>query len=850
MDILSKYCRLIESNFKLFVGMIVVITVFMVYMTAHLGINATPYFLEPTHPSRLADKHLKETFTGSGENLMIATVTDKGTIFNRQSLQELHRFTLALEELSLTVPEDAATVREYLEKLSQTGKLSAEATKLRERLSKYLQYDPAESPFKPTDASQLQRLEADLIAANLLSAAEQTSFADLLIRVAPINKVRSIVRIESVTANGDEVDIHPMMFQVPESEAEMVSLRQEAYANPLLRTILFSDNPQVINTLVELTIPQDDAPNMRNIYSSIIVLVEKMALSDSYHLGGPPAIFAQTSATMEADSNTFFPVVFAVVMLVLYLLFRNARNMLLPVMVAVISVVWTLGTMAMFGVKQNIVSTMLPVFLIAIGVADSIHFLSEYRMKTQQGLFKPVAPVVQVLFKPMLMTSVTTMIGFLSLTYTPIRFIQEFGIFVAVGVGYAFVITMLLLPSLQFWLKPEKATVLTKSLTLTKWVAANVRLVTEQKRWVWSGIVFVLAVSAIGLSRLTIDNEMIGYFSPTTRVYQDNEVFKNELAGGGVIEFVITAKEEGYFKKASSIEGLNHVSDKLKILPFVGDVYDLSAFMKLMNKALHGDNPDAYKLPEGAGNIYAEYLFLYENSNGDEIFNVISEDASEARIIVFVRSDKTSVMDNISTTIVPYIESRLEGISVTPAGFGEVLIATRDEIIYSQISSLLLSFGLVFLVLMALFRSLVYAIIGITPLLLTVTINFAIMGWSGLFLDVGTAIVAPIAIGIGVDYAICFINSCRRQGVVNSETIRKTLEHLYPPIVFNTLVQGCGFMVLALSSHQALINLGILVALTMLVTAVVTLLLLPSLMLLIYANKQKSPSVRDELPAT
>ena len=169
----------------------------------------------------------------------------------------------------------------------------------------------------------------------------------------------------------------------------------------------------------------------------------------------------------------------------------------------------------------------------------------------------------------------------------------------------------------------------------------------------------------------------------------------------------------------------------------MGDVYDLPAFMKLMNKALHGDDPAAYQLPQGVEDIYAQYLFLYENSNGDEIFNVVSEAGDEARIIVFVRSDKTSVMDNISSTIVPFIEQQLPGVSVTPAGFGEVLIATRDEIIYSQISSLLLSFGFVFLVLLGLFRSLAYAVIGIVPLLLTVTINFAIMGWSGLFLDVG-----------------------------------------------------------------------------------------------------------------
>ncbi|PSU32788.1 efflux RND transporter permease subunit [Photobacterium lutimaris] len=850
MDILTRYCQLVAARYRLFVAGVVIITLTMVYMTTHLGINATPYFLDPSHPSRLADKHLKETFTGSGENLMVATVTEQPSIFNSLSLAELHRFTLALEQLSLTVAADAERVHSYLLQLEKQGTLNNQAQELKARLTRYLGGEQHFAPFSAVDYSQLKRLGRQFELGGLMTAEELAGYTDFLTRVAPIHKVRSIVRIESVTASGDELDIHPMMFQIPDTEAGITALQEEAYANPLLRNILFSDNPQVINTLVELSILQDDAPNMRRVYNAILALVEQEGFSDSYHLGGPPAIFAQTSATMENDSNTFFPVVFAVVMLLLYVLFRNVRNMLLPVLVAVISVIWTMGTMAIFGVQQNIVSTMLPVFLIAIGVADSIHFLSEYRSRTQRGENRPVAAVVGVLFRPMLMTSVTTMVGFLSLTYTPIRFIQEFGIFVAVGVGYAFVITMVLLPALQYWLKPEKAANLQKSPLMTNWIKANVDLVVRHPRRIWFGAALVLLLSAAGVTRLTIDNEMIGYFSSSTKVYQDNEVFKNHLAGGGVIEFIVSAEQADYFKQAAAVEGLEQASNKLKSLPYVGDVYDLPAFMKLMNKALHGDDPAAYHLPQGAEDIYAQYLFLYENSNGDEIFNVVSEAANEARIIVFVRSDKTSVMDNISSTIVPYIEQQLPDVKVTPAGFGEVLIATRDEIIYSQISSLLLSFGFVFLALLGLFRSLIYAVIGIVPLLLTVTINFAIMGWSGLFLDVGTAIVAPIAIGIGVDYAIYFINSCRRQGTVSAETLQRTLSHLYPPIVFNTLVQGCGFLVLALSSHQALINLGILVSLTMLVTAVVTLLMLPSIMLLLFGAKSSPVTPAEEAPAS
>ncbi len=848
MNLLNLYASAVTSRYKLLVAIVIASTLAFAYAASGLAINATPYFLELNHPSRLADKYLKETFTGSGENLMIATVTDKETIFNPQTLSDLHRFTLGLENLSLTDRSDVKRIQGYIDELRRVTELPGSVSQLSAQLQNYLTYATS-TPFGPGDRYALKELEQLMAKQALLTPADFAYFDELHYRVTPIKKVRSIVRIESITANGDELDIHPMMYQVPQTADQIKALEQEARANPLLRNILFSENPKVINTLVELTIPQDDAPNMRRVYDATIALTEQLKLSDSYHLGGPPAIFAQTSATMEKDSNMFFPVVFVVVMVLLFAIFRNVRSMLLPVGVAVISVVWTMGTMSLLGVKQNIVTTMLPVFLIAIGVADSIHYLAEYRTRLRDGVEKPALEVARSLFKPMLMTSVTTMAGFLSLTYTPIRFIQEFGIFVAIGVGYAFIITMLLLPSIQLWLKPQSVSKHADSPWLQRCADWNLNLIIRHYRWLWSIALVAVVLVGTGLTKLEIDNEMIGYFSPETRVYQDNEVFRKELAGSGVIEFILSSDQPGYFKQTDAMEGLARVVEKLKTYPYVGDVYDLPAFMKLMNKALHGDDPAAYQLPEAAENIYAQYLFLYENSDGNEIFNVVDESASEARLIVFVRSDKTSVMDTIASGITPYIHTELEHIRVTPAGFGAVLIATRDEIIYNQINSLVLSFGFVLILLLCLFRSLSHALIGIVPLVLTVIVNFALMGWTNLYLDVGTAIVAPIAIGIGVDYAIYFINSCRKHAVIDKEAIHATLKHLYPPIVFNTLVQGCGFLVLTFSSHQALVNLGLLVTLTMLITAIVTLLVLPSLMLM-FGNGSKAVLETRELPAT
>ncbi|MDH2432432.1 MMPL family transporter [Pokkaliibacter sp. MBI-7] len=838
MQLIQGYLRLLERRYKLLIALVLLITLGFAYVASGLQTNATPYFLDQSHPSRQADQFLKSHFSGSGENLMIATRTEQASIYNADSLEDLHKLTLALEQLTLTNTTDVSRLQQLVQRLPAHDRSGLEFA----------------SPLQPRQIDQIRTLQQRLQQAGILDKADQRWLQEMQTRIHPVTKVRSLVRIESITANGDELDIHPLMFRVPADEAGRSKLAAEAQANGLLRDVMISRSPQAVNTLVELSIPQDDAPAMRRMYDATAALIEQLQLRDHYAIGGPPAIFAQTSATMEQDSNRFFPLILLVVMVVLGLLFRSPRSVLIPIGVAFLSVIWTLGSMVLLGFQQNIVSTMLPVFLIAIGVSDSVHFIAAYRhrggstadasldrqsLKTQR-----LGKVLNHLTVPMLLTSLTTIGGFLSLCWTPIHFIAQFGAFVALGVAYAFIITLTLLPGLYLWLPAARQTEQARpSALMQRLIGLTQQLVTRHTRALSIGVIAVLILCGLGIQRLQIDNEMIGYFSSHSRVYQDNSEFKRDFGGAATLEFVLRAPHPGYFKQSQHVAGLEQVQQQLLNHPKVGAVYALPNFMKLMNKAMHGDDPQQYHLPAASNDLYAQYLFLYENSNGNEIFNVVDSSYQLARIIVFVKTDQTSAMADIVQRITPVIHQQLPEVEIIPAGFGEVLIATRDEIIYTQITSLLLSFAVVTALLLALFRSLRYALIGVIPLVGVVAGNFALLGWSGQYLDVGTAIVAPIAIGIGVDYAIYFLNHCRQHPGSNREAVADAIRQQFAPILFNTLVLGCGFLVLTFSSHQALINLGWLVSSTMLLSALFTFLVLP--LCVLFGRKPPAPQVAD-----
>jgi predicted RND superfamily exporter protein len=798
----------------------------MGYFASQLKTNATPYFLDTTHPSRLADKHLKEVFKGSGEVLIIATRTNKETIFNEKSLYSLYIMTHKLENLTLTTSEDVDRIKSILKKYN---------------LKSYDIFDNIKS-LKPKHYFDIKNVYDNLIKNKEIINNDLIFLKDLMVRVWPIKKVRGIVRIESITAKDSEsFNIHSMMPHPLKESKDIKALENEALNNQLLRDILFTNkNKRVANTLVELRILQDDAPNMKRIYDKVNDILNNLENDDEYYISGPPAIFAQTSAVVKSTSDTMFPFVIFVVMFMLYLIYRDKTSMLLPIMVAVLSVVWTLGTMVLFGYKQNIVSTMIPVFLISIGVSDSIHILSEYsKSKTQSKILK-FEVIFSKIMKPMLFTSLTTMIGFLALTYTPISFLKEFGIFVAIGVLYAFIITITLIPSVYFTFNVQNST--PKVVAFDK-VSRNISnyiiyLIKDRRKYILFLIFGILLLSLLGIKKLQIDNEMIEYFSKNTKVYIDTKFIDKNFGGSSTVEFILSQKEKDFFKNKDNIEKLDVIISKIRMIDKVGAVYGLSDFIKLMNKGLHEDKDKFYRLPKKRES-YPQYLFLYENSNGNEIFNVVNENYSETRLIIFVKSDRTSVMENIVTKSSMYIKELFPNINITPAGFGETLIATRDEVIYSQINSLAISFIAIFIFLTILFKNIRVSLLGMIPLCFIILINFGIMGWFGLYLDVGTAIVAAIAIGLGVDNAIYFISYFLSSKGDNMEKSEIAVASAFHALFSNMMVLGSGFLVLVLAQHKALVNLGWLISSTVILSTSTTLLVLPIMFQIFYKEKDK-----------
>ena len=834
----------IQSAPKLVLSVIAIITTLFAFQAINLEINATPYLLAKEHPSRVLNSESKLLFTNMNETALVALVTEESTIVNRHSLNTLKTLTNQFIDIDL---------------LGNYVDINLDDFILDDR-SQYLAGLVHEATTKNQASTNLKALRDHLLSLNLLSENrvsdnrvsdnKMSVLNDLVVKADPVKRVRSLLTEEGLIAQGDMISIQPLVEVIPHDNIGMRALEEELMSNPLIMGNYLSESGLASSIQIELNISEDDSPNMVMLHQSIENIISKTDTVDAVHLSGSPIVSAATASTVERDNNRLFPFVILVIGLLLAVSFRRFQGVYLPLLVAVISIIWTTGIMVILGVKQNIVTAMLPVFLISIAITDSVHVLSSFRQKREQASDHALVATFQQLLLPLVMTTLTTMVGFMALAQSNIIFVSEFGLFVSIGVFIALALTLTLTPAMLALSSRREPSTSTKALPpshrrasffrqgfISKTFISNTAISFQQHNTAVIGTFMLLgALSVFGILALNVDNQAIGYFSVDSRIRLDTREINRHFGGSTPINLLFTGfgdkAGEGTFKKPEVVKALAKISEEISVIEGVGYVSSVSNLIKRANQVL---NEGGYNIPENiTQETIAQYYLFYENATNQELNDLVDFRYLHSRIFISVASDKASEVRRIIEEV-ERISKRLlpDYIKVNTTGYGEIIVAVTDEVIQSQVVSMASACVVIFFIMLALFRSFVYALLAMVPLLMTVTVTFAIMGYVGLPLDIGTSLVASIALGIGVDYSIHFFghlnNALYKLGLELENAVIWTLNEIARPIMITSTVMTFGFLVLTLSDYTAIVRFGLMVSGSMILSALFTLLLLPAL---------------------
>jgi predicted RND superfamily exporter protein len=536
------------------------------------------------------------------------------------------------------------------------------------------------------------------------------------------------------------------------------------------------------------------------------------------------------------------PIVLLVIGVVLFLLLRSYRATTATLVSVFISSIWAFGLMSVLNVPIYSVSTMIPVMLIAIGVAYGVYFYNHlaqfYEKQPEATRSAAVMYVIKVLITPLAMAAFTTIIGFISLLSSQFYPIKYFGIFTAVGILVAFLLALTFLPAMViiFGYKPKikkvKKTSLQKNDTwerVTNWLLLR-------KKAIYISVVVVLIISGIGIQKVWINSSFLSNFEKNSDIVLTDKFVNSKFGGTSTLNVILESDEQSAFKQPANLILIDQMQDETEELALVGNSFALTDYIKRMNKVMNADEEEFYSIPSD-NEMIAQYLLLYEMSGDPQnLERVINYDYNRTNITFQLKGDDSKTI-NEALSVIKQFEDRLneKGITINYAGSGYKALVFTDLILEGQIMSIAISLVLVLILLTIMFRSFKAGLIGSIPIIITATFSFGVMGLLNIPLSTTTALLSSIAIGIGIDYAIHFMQYYK----VNTKESGDKLSGLYATmnqtgkaILFNAVVVISGFMVLLFSVFPPNRKLGALVSMNMFTSLVGTLTIM---MVLVYS---------------
>jgi predicted RND superfamily exporter protein len=567
---------------------------------------------------------------------------------------------------------------------------------------------------------------------------------------------------------------------------------------------------------------------------------------------GNPVVMRFFSDVLVREVEGFLAVALIVMMVVLGVLFRSVSGVIWPVAIVALSSILTLGLLGWLGVKLSLMVSVLVILILVVGIADAVHILSGYLYYRREGSGHSRA-LEQVFCKSglaCLLTSITTALGMIALVFVPIPPIRNFGFAAAVGVLLAFALTVLLLPlMLDLWAplrhqRVEEAAAAPPRMPRVQRLLH--RFAPLAQRWPVPVVVIfavVGVVGAYGVSRVHVNSNLVELIRRGLPIRTAHDLVDQVMGGTQGMEIYLDFGKVDALKDPRVLNAMEEVQRLLEERhpEFVVRTDSLTNAVKTSFQALNEDREEMYRIPQERPAL-AQTLLLFDLANPEDRELLVPDDYSKGRISVRLLNYGSAeyleffraVQGQMDEIFAP-LRAEYPALEVGITGSLALIMRMADYVGRAQIQSFALVLIVVTVVLLVVFGSLKVGLMAMVPNVYPVLITFGVMGLWGIPLDADTLIIAPVLIGIAVDDTIHFITHYRAFVLETGDIQRAivaTLEEVGQAISFTSVILVFGFLVLIVSNHQGMANLGFLIGVAFATALLADLLLLPSLLTL------------------
>lgn len=656
--------------------------------------------------------------------------------------------------------------------------------------------------------------------------------------------------------------VEPVFPQQATTQQEIDSAAGVFRSLPFYKGLLY--NPETHAYLIGVRINKDvlGSKAREKVIAQIESLVYQFGEAHhiDMHISGLPLIRTNMAIKVEKEMRWFLLGSVLISAVILMLFFRSLSATALSLGVVIISVIWSIGIMHLFGYNISLLTALIPPLIVVIGIPNCIYFLNKYHTAWQDTGEKRKALVEMVnrMGIVTLFCNISAAIGFAVFALTKSAILKEFGMVAGISIMAIFFISLTAIPAVLSYLPPPKqkhvkyldSKWLDHALTLAeRWVFNHTRII-----WIVTGLVLVFSVT--GMLRLVSVGHMVDDIPQTDRIYTDLKFFERHFKGIMPLEIVVDTKKKYGFvgmKALNIFEKIDSLSQYIAAKPEMSRPLSLVEALKFARQGFYDGDSTSYALPNAFDGAFVnDYLRANNNSNSGNT----NKDAFQQVMHAFMDSNrqKTRISVNMADVgskalppILADIKKRSDELfdstkyKVTYTGTSVTFLEGSRFIINGLQESIMWAFLLIALCMLYLFKSFRILICSLVPNIVPLMLTAGIMGWVGVPLKPSTVLIFGIALGIAIDVTIRFLVNYRQELPANHNrakpTILQTIHHTGISIIYTSLVLIAGFSIFIFSGFGGTMALGWLTSLTLLAATVTNLVLLPVLLAAFHKEK-------------
>jgi predicted RND superfamily exporter protein len=670
-----------------------------------------------------------------------------------------------------------------------------------------------------------------------LERIEQITRAVMQLKGVALEDVMSFTTADNVVAEENNLTVRPLLTAIPRTAEELESFKRELLDNPLWLGRLISADGKT----TAIYIPLEPGANAKEVADRLREIVRKERGDEQYYIAGDPVARDTFGAEMFKQMAIFSPLAGMIMMVALFFMFRSLPLVSSIMAVAFMSIIWTMGLLIGFGFPVHIMSSMIPVFLMAIST-DSIHIFNEFffRFNEVKDKKRAVIDTMESVGAPVKYTALATAVGFAVLAIGGIIPVRVFGLFVAFGTMVIRLMSFTFLPAIMSLQNEGKllksASRDSMEIGTSLWLGKLAKFAIHRPRTLLGVGIVLLALVAVGMTQIRVNNNMVKWFRPQSEVRKADFVMNANLAGTSVGYIVAQTNAPEGILEPQNLKYLEALQKDLSQLPVVGKTTSLADLVKRMHQVMNQNDSQFYRIPSDK-KVIAQYLFMLGMAaKPSTLNNLVDYPYEQANLMVQLTTWDARAMQEVIDRIHHYqVAHPSAALTFKPAGTAYFNLIWNNEVLYDMIKIFGVALILVFLILSFNFRSFKWGLVSYFPLIFTVLLIYGFLGFAGKDFDMPVSVLSTLSLGMAVDFAIHFIKRFKQRYSEDKNLEQALVWVVERPgrgILRNALLFSLAFSVMIFASLTPYITVGVFIAALMMISAVLTLIYLPALIVI------------------